>query len=95
MRPVIGDGELILLRKVDAKRIFPGDIACFRHPDLGLIIKRVTARDRTGDRFRLCSENRAGTETDAIGELPADTLVGRALLRLTPLPRRVIGGSGH
>lgn len=98
MAPVLADGELVLLRRLDqssADRLDIGDIACFRHPDLGLIIKRIVASDESRTRFQLASENTLGSDGAAIGEMPATALVGRAICRLTPLPRRIDTRSGQ
>lgn len=98
MSPAVEDGDLVLLRTLDAAgagALAIGDVACFRHPDLGLVIKRIAAKDGDSRHFRLASENILGSESDALGELPASALVGRAIWRLTPLPRRIERRSGH
>lgn len=93
MSPALADGELLLVRRLSAAQrdgLRAGHIACFRHPDLGLIVKRVLGRLEGPPRFRLGSENRLGSGDAALGPLPASALVGRVILRLRPrlrLPR--------
>ena len=94
MSPVLEDGDLVVL-VTGGRSPAVDDVACFRHPDLGLIVKRVSAIGGEPPRYRLGSENVLGSESDNLGELPVSALVGRAVLRLTPLPRRIGRRSWH
>lgn len=94
MSPALEDGDLVVL-VTGGRSLAAGDVACFRHPDLGLIVKRISAIGGDPPRYRLGSENALGSESDHLGDLPASAIVGRAVLRLTPLPRRIGRASGH
>ncbi|PIE22707.1 MAG: hypothetical protein CSA62_10970 [Planctomycetota bacterium] len=90
MSPVLGDRDLLLVRRLadaSSESLRAGDIACFRHPDLGLIVKRVLERLPAPTHFRIGSENLLGSDESALGPLPASALVGRVVLRLWPRPR--------
>lgn len=78
MEPGFHRGDLVILRA--AERYDIGDVATYRHPDIGYVIHRIVARD--GDRFVLKGDN--NDWLDSYQPLRED-FIGKLWLRLPRL----------
>ena len=75
MEPTLQSGDIVLLRRREAK---PNDVLLVEHPDYGRIIKRLG-----GDGF-LIGDGAASTSRAALGRFDPATLIGVAVLIITP-----------
>lgn len=75
MQPTLQSGDFLLLRKRAAA---PLEIVVVRHPRFGTIVKRV---DWDG---LLSGDDPDSTDTDRLGAYDPATLVGVAVLAITP-----------
>ena len=81
MTPSLGDGDYVLARK-NAVAV-PGDIALIRHHSLGLIVKRVKARDEDGCCV-VAGDNPASTSSDVLGAIEPDAIAGVVRWHVSP-----------
>lgn len=84
MAPALRDGDFVLVRRVRAGRVRPGDVVVARHPvraDGLLVVKRVTRREGAG--WWLLSDNEFVTsDSREFGAVPDGSVLARAVLRL-------------
>ena len=81
MAPTLAHGDYVLARRRSAE---VGDVVLIRHPALGPIVKRITARER-GGRYRVAGDNNTlSTAGDAIGALDAGAISGVVGWRVAP-----------
>jgi nickel-type superoxide dismutase maturation protease len=84
MAPALRDGDFVLVRRVRAGRVRPGDVVVARHPgraDGLLVVKRVTRREGAG--WWLLGDNPFVTsDSREFGAVPDGSVLARAVLRL-------------
>ena len=89
MRPALAPGDRLLVRYGAAVR--PGALVLARFPDGALVVKRATERRETRDgrpAWWLSSDNPSvGVDSRHRGPIPAEQVLGVALLRAWPRPR--------
>jgi|TARA_R110002072_G_scaffold49277_33_gene134064 phage repressor protein C with HTH and peptisase S24 domain len=77
MAPLLDDGDylLVLPLRGRSRDLRPGKIVTANHPDLGLIVKRVTKLDPAANRVWLQSDNPVlGSDAQALGPLPLSVI---------------------
>lgn len=91
MRPLLAEGDRLLVRYGAPVR--PGSVVVARFPDGAVVVKRaVDERRTTGGRrawWLLSEDPDAGVDSRHRGPVPADDVLGTAVLRLWPRPRRL------
>ena len=90
MRPALADGDRLLVRYGAPVR--PGDVVVARFADGTLAVKRASERRTTrgGARPGGCSgDNPAGVDSRHRGPVPDADVLGVAVLRVWPAPRRL------
>ena len=89
MRPGLAPGDRLLVRYGGAVR--SGALVLARFPDGALVVKRATERRETRDgrpAWWLSSDNPSvGVDSRHRGPIPAEHVLGVALLRAWPRPR--------
>lgn len=80
MEPTYQRGDLVLVRAADVYQL--GDIAAYRHPDIGPVIHRIVARE--GSRYVFQGDNNSWRDGYAPG---ASELIGRAWIRIPRVGR--------
>lgn len=80
MWPTLRDGDYAVARK---DRAGPGAVAIFRHPALGLILKRVIGRDDRG-RYRVAGDNPDASHGRAYGWLAPSAVLAVVRWRISP-----------
>ena len=90
MRPGLRDGDRLLVRYGAAVR--PGSVVVARFADGTLAVKRAVERRTTSDgrpAWWLLGDNPEGVDSRHRGPVPATDVLGVALVRVWPRPRRV------
>lgn len=90
MEPLLPQGTIAVFRAVS--RVKRGDIALVNHPELGWIVRSVSAVGRTG-RVSLQAYSRNASEARSAGMVAPECVKGRLVLRvlgsaLIPMPGR-------
>jgi signal peptidase I len=72
------DGDYVVISGLGLKKVRPGDVVVFQHPDYGRLIKRVESLEACG---RLCVR---GDDIDSVdsrrfGPIPRSSVIGRVL----------------
>jgi hypothetical protein len=87
MAPTLEDGDFVVaLSACLAGRPRCGDIVLARHPELGLVVKRVRSVDPTGA-VSLAGDSPWSRASELLGTIAAGALQGRAVLRVARPPR--------
>ena len=79
VEPVLPSGSIGLFRH--RKGVRRGDVILVDHPELGRIVKKVTAVGRKGN-VHLKGMSSHATEGEAIGKVPLEAVLGRFVRRL-------------
>lgn len=91
MAPTLSDGDYVLAlsHKVCAQPPAVGSVIVVRHPDLGVLVKRVVAVE--GGRIAIDGDNPTSLDRSGLGSIKASQVLGRALLRIPKkgLPQRI------
>jgi len=90
MRPGLVDGDRLLVRYGAAVR--PGAVVVARFADGTLAVKRAVVRRTTSDGrpgWWLLGDNPEGVDSRHRGAVPETDVLGVAVARVWPLPRRV------
>lgn len=75
MKPTLQPGDIVLLRKRPA---YIGDVVVVDHVKFGIILKRIDANGQ------LIGDGPASTPSDELGPYKPSTLIGTAILAITP-----------
>jgi nickel-type superoxide dismutase maturation protease len=86
MEPALRDGDLLLIRY--GARVRPADVVVVALPDRPVAVKRAVQHSAAG---WWVEGDAAAFSTDSrqLGPLPDSTVLGRAVLRYWPRPRRL------
>jgi signal peptidase I len=84
MEPLLQRGDLVILRQTTDYQV--GDVITYRHPDLGPVIHRITARE--GDRFVLQGDNTTWIDSH---KPVANEIIGEMWVRLPHAGQIVVG----
>lgn len=91
MSPTLEDGDWLLCRVLPSgEGVRPGDIVVVRRPDRPelLLVKRAVRRE--GDGWWVQGDNEAASDDSRLfGVVPASDVLGRAVARYLPAPRRL------
>jgi len=93
MRPGLSDGDRLLVRYRAGVR--PGAVVVARFADGTLTVKRAADRRTTRDgapAWWLLGDNPAGVDSRHRGPVPESDVIGVALARVWPRPRRLRAG---
>lgn len=92
MQPTLADGDRLLIRYGAWPR--PGDVVLVRLPGRGLTVKRLLRKDSGG--WWVERDNPyEGVDSWAVGAVPGADLIGVAVVRLWPRPRRLSRHVAH
>ncbi|WP_299191783.1 S24/S26 family peptidase [uncultured Erythrobacter sp.] len=75
------EGSIALFRRRKTKAIRRGDVVLVDHPDLGRIVKKVTAVGRKGN-VHLKGMSSSATGDEPSGKVPREAVLGRFVRRL-------------
>jgi SOS-response transcriptional repressor LexA len=93
MRPGLADGDRLLVRW--GGRVRPGGVVVARFADGTLAVKRAVERRTTGDGrpgWWLLGDNPEGVDSRHRGPVPDADVLGVAVARVWPAPRRLRPG---
>jgi SOS-response transcriptional repressor LexA len=93
MRPGLADGDRLLVRW--GGRVRPGGVVVARFADGTLAVKRAVERRTTGDGrpgWWLLGDNPDGVDSRHRGPVPDADVLGVAVARVWPAPRRLRPG---
>jgi nickel-type superoxide dismutase maturation protease len=90
MRPALEPGDRVLVLVLCRTRVRPGDLVVFCRPDqrLTVAIKRVTDVAADGALTLLGDNPNASTDSRDFGPVPRHLVIGKAIYRYLPGPRR-------
>lgn len=93
MRPTLEPGDRLLLWRVPARRLRPGDLVAVRdpRPDRRTVVKRLAAV-RPGGLTVLGDNPPASTDSRTFGPVAPDAVRGRVVYRYHPAHRRSVPG---
>lgn len=81
LAPRFRDGDYVLLSGLGLKRIRPGDVIVFDHPDYGRLIKRVEAVEPCG-RLRVRGDDIDSVDSRRFGPVPRASVRGRVIAHI-------------
>ena len=81
IEPNLPVGSIALFRRRKAKAIQRGDVVLVDHPDLGRIVKKVSAVGRKGN-VHLQGMSGSSGDGEASGRVPREAVLGRFVRRL-------------
>ena len=90
MRPTLEPGDRVVCVRVGWRRVRAGDLVALRDPRDGrLLVKRVRSVDPATGAVVVAGDNpAASTDSRTFGAVDRRHLVGRAVYRYAPEPRR-------
>lgn len=81
LAPRFRDGDYVLLSGLGLKRIRPGDVIVFDHPDYGRLIKRVEGIEPCG-RLRVRGDDIDSVDSRRFGPVPRASVRGRVIAHI-------------
>ena len=83
MAPALQDGDYAVAARLrPGQDVAVGDVVEIRHPDFGMIVKRVKEL-RSGD-LRVEGQARSSLDPDQIGWIPRSRVTARLIWRVSP-----------
>jgi signal peptidase I len=83
MEPSYRSGDYVLVGAARwLFRIRAGDVVVYEHPRLGVLIKRVLAKDRQRREYTVAGTHAESTDPDSLGPAAFSSVIGRVLLRI-------------
>ncbi len=80
LRPEVGDGDVVLLLTWRALwRLRPGDLAVFRQPSYGMMIKKIERLDESARTVFVVGTHAASVDSYEFGPLPLASIVGKVI----------------
>lgn len=91
MRPTLADGDWLLVRRTDGRRVRAGDLVVAYRPDRPqlVLVKRAARRVGTGW-WLLGDAPEASDDSRVFGVVPDGLVLGRVLARYHPRPRLLV-----
>lgn len=76
LSPAYRDGDYVIITGLGLKRVRPGDVVVFEHPEYGRMIKRVEGLEACG-RLRVRGDDLDSVDSRRFGPIPRAFLTGR------------------
>jgi nickel-type superoxide dismutase maturation protease len=78
LAPRYRDGDYVVISGVGMKRIHPGDVVVFDHPEYGRLIKRIEGVEPCGH-LRVRGDDIDSVDSRRFGPVPRSSLLGRVV----------------
>ena len=84
MAPTLQDGDIVIALNSRFRLSGPvtGDVVIVDHPHLGFIVKRVSGVNVQTGAVSLAGDGGLSTDSESIGYVTADRVLGRAIIRI-------------
>lgn len=81
LSPVYKQGDYVLLLTATwwLKRLEPGDVVVFRHPQYGVLIKKVSHCDQASDKIEVTGTHPLSVDSRQFGPVPRSWVIGKVL----------------
>jgi nickel-type superoxide dismutase maturation protease len=83
LAPRYRDGDFVVISGLAIKRIRPGDVIVFDHPEYGRLMKRVEGIESCGH-LRVRGDDIDSVDSRRFGPVPRSSLLGRVIWHIKP-----------
>ena len=82
--PDFEDGDFVLVSKVPIlfRSLLPGEVVAFRHPDYGMMIKKIDSISPNGKELTLIGSHPSSVDSRQFGPVHRETVIGKVILHI-------------